>query len=90
MKYGRHSQTHHMHWRLGVKLGKIHHIFMRDLVILDKAIIMDASALKLKILKEIESLEESKLQEVYGFLQNIIRGEKELEEWDDLNEAQQQ
>lgn len=63
---------------------------MRDLVILDKAIIMDASALKLKILKEIESLEESKLQEVYGFLQNIIRGEKELEEWDDLNEAQQQ
>ena len=51
---------------------------------------MDASELKLKILKEIESLEESKLQEVYGFLQNFIRGEKDLEEWDELDTAQQQ
>ena len=51
---------------------------------------MDASELKLKILREIDSLEESKLQEVYGFLQNFIRGEKELDEWDDLNTAQQQ
>ena len=55
-----------------------------------KVIIMDASELKLKILREIDSLEESKLQEVYGFLQNFIRGEKELDEWDDLNTAQQQ
>ena len=55
-----------------------------------KVLIMDASELKLKILKEIDSLEESKLQEVYGFLQNFIRREKDLEEWDDLNSAQQQ
>lgn len=51
---------------------------------------MDASELKLKILREIDSLEESKLQEVYGFLQNFVRGEKDLDEWDDLNLAQQQ
>lgn len=51
---------------------------------------MDASELKLKILKEIDSLEKSKLQEIYGFLQNFIRGEKDLDEWDDLNMAQQQ
>lgn len=51
---------------------------------------MDASELKLKILKEIDSLEESKLQEVYGFLQNFIRGVKDLEEWDDLNSIQKQ
>jgi len=51
---------------------------------------MDASELKLKILKEIDSLEESKLQEVYGFLQNFVRGGKDLDEWDELNTAQQQ
>lgn len=51
---------------------------------------MDASELKLKIFKEIDSLEESKLQEVYGLLQNFVRGEKDLDEWDDLNIAQQQ
>ena len=51
---------------------------------------MNASELKLKILREIDSLEESKLQEVDGFLQNFIRGEKELDEWDDLNPEQQQ
>jgi hypothetical protein len=51
---------------------------------------MDASELRLKILKEIESLEETKLQKVYGFLQNFIRGQKDLDEWDDLNTAQQQ
>jgi hypothetical protein len=51
---------------------------------------MDASELKLKIFREIDSLEESKLQEVYGFLQNFVRGEKDLDEWDDLNSAQKQ
>jgi hypothetical protein len=51
---------------------------------------MDASELKLKILRQIDSLEESKLQEVYGFLQNFVRGQKDLDEWDDLNTAQQQ
>ena len=51
---------------------------------------MDASELKLKIFREIDSLEKSKLQEVYGYLQNFVRGEKDLDEWDDLTFAQQQ
>jgi DNA phosphorothioation-dependent restriction protein DptG len=51
---------------------------------------MDASELKLKIFREIDSLEESKLQEVYGFLQNFVRGEKDLDEWNDLNTKQKQ
>ena len=51
---------------------------------------MDASELKLKIFREIDSLEKSKLQEVYGFLQNLVRGEKDLDEWNDLSSEQQQ
>ena len=51
---------------------------------------MDASELKLKIFREIDSLEKSKLQEVYGYLQNFVRGEKDLDEWNDLTSAQQQ
>lgn len=51
---------------------------------------MDSSELKLKIIKEIDSLEENKLQEVYGFLQNFIRGTKDLDEWNSLSAQQKQ
>ncbi|MBA7546389.1 hypothetical protein ES705_38779 [subsurface metagenome] len=49
---------------------------------------MDASELKLKIFREIDSLEKSKLQEVYGYLQNFVRGEKNLDDWNALSSAQ--
>ena len=48
---------------------------------------MDASELKLRIIK-INSLETGKLKEVYGYLQNIIQGEKDLQEWESLSPAQ--
>ena len=51
---------------------------------------MDASELKLKIFREIDSLEKSKLQEVYGYLQNFVRGEKDLDEWNSLSSLQKQ
>ena len=51
---------------------------------------MDTSELKLKILREIDSLEKSKLQELYGYVQNYIRGTKDISEWDTLSEAQQE
>lgn len=51
---------------------------------------MNTSELKLKILQEIDTLEEAKLQEVYGFLQNHIRGNKDLGDWDSLSLAQQE
>ena len=51
---------------------------------------MDVSELKLKIFREIDSLEKGKLQEVYGYLQNFVRGEKEVDEWSILSYAQQQ
>jgi hypothetical protein len=50
---------------------------------------MDASELKLKILREIDSLEKGKLQELYGYVQNYIRGTKDISEWDNLSLAQQ-
>ena len=53
-----------------------------------KANLMDASELKLKIIKEINSLETGKLKEVYGYLQNIIQGEKDIHEWESLSPAQ--
>jgi len=51
---------------------------------------MDASELKLKIFREIDSLEKGKLQEIYGYLQNYIRGNKDMDEWDSLSFAQQE
>ena len=51
---------------------------------------MDASELKLKIFREIDSLEKGKLQEVYGYLQNFVRGESDINEWDTLTYNQQQ
>jgi hypothetical protein len=51
---------------------------------------MDASELKLKIFREIDSLEKNKLQEVYGYLQNFVRGEADLDEWDLLSSMQKQ
>jgi hypothetical protein len=59
-------------------------------VFLDKVINMDASELKLKIFREIDSLEKGKLQEVYGYLQNFVRGEKDLDDWNSLTYTQQQ
>jgi hypothetical protein len=50
---------------------------------------MNTSELKLKLLQEIDTLEKSKLQEVYGYIQNIIRGNQDLEDWDNLSVAQQ-
>jgi hypothetical protein len=57
---------------------------------LKKAENMNTSELKLKLLQEIDTLEKSKLQEVYGYVQNIIRGNKDLQDWDNLSEAQQE
>lgn len=50
---------------------------------------MNTSELKLKIFREIDTLEKSKLQELYGYIQNYIRGTKDISEWDTLSEAQQ-
>ena len=49
---------------------------------------MKSSELKLKIFREIDSLEGSELNEFYGILSNFINGKKEIEDWNSLSEEQ--
>ncbi len=51
---------------------------------------MDASELKIKIFREIDLLEKNKLEEVYGYLQNFIRAENSIDDWNELTESQRQ
>ena len=51
---------------------------------------MDASELKLRIFREIDSLERGKLQEVYGYLQNFMRSDKDLSDWENLSVDQKE
>ncbi len=44
--------------------------------------------MKLRIFREIDSLEQGKLQEVYGYLQNILRSDKDLDDWDSMSAIQ--
>jgi len=52
--------------------------------------VMDTSELKLRIFREIDSLEQGKLQEVYGFLQNFLRSDKDIDDWDTLTVSQKE
>lgn len=51
---------------------------------------MTTSDLKLQILRQIDTLEKSKLEELYGILANILNGEKDISDWDKLSVAQKQ
>ena len=51
---------------------------------------MDTSELKLRIFREIDSLDQGKLQEVYGHIQNFLRGDKDLGDWESLSVLQQE
>lgn len=49
---------------------------------------MTVSDLKLRIFRQIDSLEKSKLEEFYGILMNYISGQKDLSGWEKLPEYQ--
>jgi len=51
---------------------------------------MTVADLKLKIFREVDSLEKNRLQEIYGLLINYIRGQKDIDDWDKLSEEQKQ
>jgi len=55
-----------------------------------KRIDMTVADLKLKIFREVDSLEKNRLQEIYGILINYIRSQKDIDDWDKLTEIQQQ
>jgi len=49
---------------------------------------MTVSDLKLRIFREIDSLEKSKLEEFYGILINYVNGQKDVSDWDKLSVSQ--
>jgi hypothetical protein len=51
---------------------------------------MTVSDLKLRIFRQIDSLEKSKLEEFYGVLLNYINGQKDISDWDKLSANQKQ
>ena len=51
---------------------------------------MTVSDLKLRIFRQIDSLEKSNLEEFYGVLLNYINGQKDISDWDKLSANQKQ
>ena len=51
---------------------------------------MTVSDLKLKIFRQIDSLEKSRLEEFYGLLLNYVNGKKDISDWDKLSETHKQ
>ena len=49
---------------------------------------MTTSDIKLRLFRQIDSLEKSKLEELYGVVVNFINGQKELTDWDSLSNSQ--
>lgn len=51
---------------------------------------MTVSDLKLKLFRQIDSLEKDRLEELYGVFSNYINGKKDMEDWNELTEEQKQ
>ncbi|MGD9492854.1 MAG: hypothetical protein AB7V36_05825 [Bacteroidales bacterium] len=51
---------------------------------------MTTADLKLKIFRQLDSLQKNRLDEVYGLLMNYVRGQKDIDDWDNLSDEQKQ
>jgi hypothetical protein len=51
---------------------------------------MNTAELKLLLFRKIDSLEESKLQELWGIVENYFNNQKGLDDWADLTNEQKQ
>jgi hypothetical protein len=49
---------------------------------------MTVSDLKLKLFRQIDSLEKDRLEELYGVFLNYINGKKDIDDWNKLTEEQ--
>ena len=49
---------------------------------------MNATNLKIKLIKEIDSLDNKNIDELYGIVMNFINGQVESESWESLTEVQ--
>lgn len=50
---------------------------------------MTSADIKIKLFRQIDSLDKNKLEELYGIFSNFINGGKEPGDWDTLTEEQQ-
>jgi hypothetical protein len=50
---------------------------------------MSTAELKLKLFREIDTLEKSKLEQTYGLVLNFINTDNDMEEWNTLTTTQQ-
>jgi hypothetical protein len=49
---------------------------------------MTVSELKLRLFRQIDTLDKNKLEEVYGVLINYINGHMDISDWDKLSDKQ--
>jgi len=49
---------------------------------------MSATNLKIKLIKEIDSLDNKNIDKLYGIVMNFINGQVESESWENLTEVQ--
>jgi hypothetical protein len=49
---------------------------------------MTVSDLKLKLFRQIDTLNKSKLEEIYGVLINYLNGQNDISEWEKLSDNQ--
>jgi len=49
---------------------------------------MTVSDLKLKLFRQIDSLENDRLEELYGVILNYINGQKDMNDWNELSDEQ--
>lgn len=51
---------------------------------------MSTAELKLKIFRQVDNLEKSKLEDIYGVIKNHLNSERDLAEWKTLSDEQRQ
>ena len=51
---------------------------------------MTLAELKLQIFRQVDSMEKSRLEELYGVFQNYLNGHKDINDWEKLSKVQQQ
>jgi len=51
---------------------------------------MNVSEIKVKLFQQIDSLDNNKIEELYGIVENFMNGQVDMEEWDKLTFAQKQ
>jgi len=61
---------------------------IKILYLCENICIMTVSDLKLKIFRQIDSLEKNRLEEFYGHMMNYLNSKKDITDWEKLSDSQ--